>query len=150
MPMLLGVVASGALAFFALIALGPVLVRPVLAAAGWPLRRLGPVGRLAVGGVGGAPRRAAAVSVVVALGVTMIAGVLVGGASARVLADRETASSVPADFELTAGAGPPDRRRPDRAGTRPAGTHQRDALPPAAPACGSARSGSRSTPTTCR
>ncbi|GAB1641024.1 FtsX-like permease family protein [Krasilnikovia sp. MM14-A1259] len=103
--MLLVIVLSGALAFFALIALGPVLMRPVLAAVGLPLRRLGPTGRLAVGGVGGATRRAAAVSVVVALGVTLIAGVVVGGASVRVLADRELASSAPADFELTAGDG---------------------------------------------
>jgi putative ABC transport system permease protein len=101
--MLLTVVVSGALAFFALVALGPVLVRPVLAAVGWPLRRLGPVGRLAVGGVGGAPRRAAAVSVVVALGVTLIAGVVVTGASARVLTERELAATLPADFEVTAG-----------------------------------------------
>ena len=100
-PMLLAVVASGALAFFALIALGPVIVRPVLFVLGAPVRRLGSVGRLAVGGVGGAPRRAAAVSVVVALGVTLIAGVIVVGASVRALADRESASSVPADFELT-------------------------------------------------
>jgi putative ABC transport system permease protein len=106
-PMLLMVVASGALAFFALMALGPVLVRPVLATVGWPLRRFGSVGRLAVGGVGGAPRRAAAVSVVVALGVTLIAGVVVTGASVRILADRELASSAPADFELTANAGEP-------------------------------------------
>jgi putative ABC transport system permease protein len=69
--------------------------------AGWPIRRSGPVGRLAAGGVGGAPRRAAAVSVVVALGVTLTAGVLVGGASIRVLADREAAVSAPADFELS-------------------------------------------------
>ena len=101
-PMLFAVVASGALAFFALMALGPVLVGPLLFAVGWPLRRLGPVGRLAVGGVGGAPRRAAAVSVVVALGVTLIAGVVVTGASVRVLADRELALAAPADFELTA------------------------------------------------
>jgi putative ABC transport system permease protein len=101
-PMLLAVVASGALAFFTLMALGPVLIRPLLAAVGWPLRQAGAVGRLAVGGVGGAPRRAAAVSVVVALGVTLIAGVVVTGASARVLADRQMATSIPADFELTA------------------------------------------------
>ena len=101
-PMLLAVVASGALAFFALIALGPVVVRPVLFVLGWPIRRLGSVGRLAVGGVGGAPRRAAAVSVVVALGVTLIAGVIVAGASVRALVDRESASSVPADFEVSA------------------------------------------------
>ena len=100
---LLAVVASGALAFFALIALGPVVVRPVLALAGWPLRRSGPTGRLAAGGVGGAPRRAAAISVVVALGVTLIAGTLVGGASIRIRADRQAALSSPADYELTSG-----------------------------------------------
>jgi putative ABC transport system permease protein len=100
-PMLFAIVASGAFAFFALVALGPVLVRPVLALLGWPIRRSGPVGRLAAGGVGSAPRRAAAVSVVVALGVTLIAGALVGGASFRVLVDRETAASSPADYELT-------------------------------------------------
>jgi putative ABC transport system permease protein len=100
-PMLFAIVASGAFAFFALVALGPVLVRPVLALLGWPIRRSGPVGRLAAGGVGSAPRRAAAVSVVVALGVTLIAGALVGGASFRVLVDRETAVSSPSDYELT-------------------------------------------------
>ncbi|MBM2620202.1 ABC transporter permease [Actinoplanes sp. LDG1-06] len=97
---LFALVASGAFAFFALVTLGPVLVRPVLALLGWPLRRSSPVGRLAAGGVGAAPRRAAAVSVVVALGVTLIAGTLVGGASLRVLADRELAASVPADYEM--------------------------------------------------
>ncbi|MBU2664238.1 ABC transporter permease [Actinoplanes bogorensis] len=97
---LFALVASGAFAFFALVALGPVLVRPVLGLIGWPLRRSGPVGRLAAGGVGAAPRRAAAVSVVVALGVTLIAGTLVGGASLRVLADRELAASVPSDYEM--------------------------------------------------
>jgi putative ABC transport system permease protein len=100
--MLLAVVGSGALAFFALIALGPALVRPALAVLGWPVRRAGALGRLAAGGVGGAPRRAAAVSVVVALGVTLIAGVLVGGSSLRILADRQAAASAPADYQLTA------------------------------------------------
>jgi putative ABC transport system permease protein len=107
MPMLLGVVVSGGFAYLALITLGPALVRPVLAVTGWPLRRLGPVGRLAIGGVGGSTRRAAAVSVVVALGVTLIAGALVSGASVRTLADRELAASAPADFELTSSEGGP-------------------------------------------
>ena len=101
MPLLMAVVGSSAFAFFALVALGPVLVRPVLAVLGAPIRRSGAVGRLAAGGVGSAPRRAAAVSVVVALGVTLIAGTLVGGASIRVLADREIAVSSPADYEVT-------------------------------------------------
>lgn len=98
-------VASGALAFFALVALGPLLVRPVLAVVGWPLRQLGPLGRMSVGGIGGAPRRAAAVSVVVALGVTLISGVVVGGASLQILADREMALAAPTDFEVTSNGG---------------------------------------------
>ncbi|MEU4623668.1 FtsX-like permease family protein [Actinoplanes sp. NPDC023801] len=103
--MMLSVVGSGFLAFIALIALGPVLVRPILAIAGRPLRMLGPVGRLAVGGVGGSTRRAAAVSVVVALGVTLITGVLVGGDSIRVLANREAVASAPADFQVEGAPG---------------------------------------------
>ncbi|MEU7589236.1 ABC transporter permease [Micromonospora sp. NPDC049230] len=103
-PLLL-LVASGALAFFALVALGPLLVRPVLAVVGWPLRQFGPLGRMSVGGIGGTPRRAAAVSVVVALGVTLISGVLIGGASLQVLADREMALSAPTDFEVTGNGG---------------------------------------------
>lgn len=98
--LLLGVVASVALTFLALIALGPVLVRPLLAVLGVPLRRR-PVGRLAAGGVGGSPRRAAAVSVVVALGVSLVTAALVGGASLSALADRQLAAMVPADYELT-------------------------------------------------
>jgi putative ABC transport system permease protein len=97
---LLVIVLSGALAFLALIALGPLLVRPVLAAAGWPLRRLGPTGTLAVGGIGGAPRRAAAVSVVVALGVTLVSGTIVAMASLQGYVDRHLAVTAPADFNL--------------------------------------------------
>ncbi|MEU5903396.1 ABC transporter permease [Micromonospora sp. NPDC047467] len=104
-PLLL-LVGSGTLAFFALVALGPLLVRPVLAVVGWPLRQLGPLGRMSVGGVGGAPRRAAAVSVVVALGVTLISGVIIGGASLQVLADRELALSAPTDFEVVGNGEP--------------------------------------------
>ncbi|WBB79763.1 ABC transporter permease [Micromonospora sp. WMMD882] len=100
-PLLL-IVVSGTLAYVALVALGPVLVRPALAVVGWPLRRLGPVSRLAVGGVGGAPRRAAAVSVVVALGVTLIAGTLIGAASIRTLVERELAGMAPADLQVVA------------------------------------------------
>ncbi|UUU32301.1 FtsX-like permease family protein [Streptomyces sp. CA-210063] len=94
-------VLSGTLAFLALITLGPLLVRPLLAVAGWPLRRLGPTGTLAVGGIGGAPRRAAAVSVVVALGVTLVSGTLVGIATLRGHMDRELAVQAPADFDMS-------------------------------------------------
>ncbi len=92
-------VASGTATFGALLALGPVIIRPVLRVVAWPLSKFGPVGQLAVGGVGGAPRRAAAVSAVVALGVTLISGVLIGSATIRAMADAELALQFPADIE---------------------------------------------------
>ncbi|MGW5868835.1 FtsX-like permease family protein [Streptomyces sp. NPDC055239] len=93
-------VLSGTLAFSALIALGPLLVRPLLAGAGRPLRRLGPTGKLAVSGIGGAPYRAAAVSMVVALGVTLVSGTLMGIASMRSHEAGRLATQAPADFSL--------------------------------------------------
>ncbi|MEU4624729.1 FtsX-like permease family protein [Actinoplanes sp. NPDC023801] len=99
---LLYLVGVGALAFGALIVLGPLLIRPVLAVAGWPLRRLGATGRLAVSGIGGTPRRAAAVSVVVALGVTMLAGTVVGISSLQLWTDRTMAARTPADLAMIA------------------------------------------------
>jgi putative ABC transport system permease protein len=104
-PVMFGVVLSSTLAFFALVALGPVLLGPVLRLVGWPLRRAGALGRLAVGGVGGAPRRAAAVSVVVALGVAMISGGLVMAESLRRMADRELTAMAPADFRMNPSGG---------------------------------------------
>ncbi len=97
---LLTIVASGTAAFGALLALGPVIVRPLLKVVAWPISKFGPVGRLAVGGVGGAPRRAAAVSAVVALGVTLISGVLIGSATLRAMADSELAMEYPSDIQV--------------------------------------------------
>ncbi|MFY1698345.1 ABC transporter permease [Solwaraspora sp. WMMA2101] len=95
---LLGIVGIGAFAFGALVALGPLLIRPVLAVVGWPLRKLRPVGTLAVSTIGGVPRRAAAVSVVVALGVALVGGAAVGAASLRAFTDQTMAARAPADL----------------------------------------------------
>ncbi|MFF9484013.1 FtsX-like permease family protein [Streptomyces sp. NPDC014676] len=94
------VVLSGGLAFLALIALGPRLVRPVLAAVAVPLRRTGAAGRLAVAGVGGAPGRAASVSVVVALGVCLVGSTLTCLASLHAYERYRQAVEAPADFHL--------------------------------------------------
>ncbi|MER7489011.1 FtsX-like permease family protein [Streptomyces sp. NPDC126497] len=94
------VVLSGGLAFLALIALGPRLVRPVLAAVAVLLRRTGAAGRLAVAGVGGAPGRAAAVSVVVALGVCLVGSTLTCLASLHAHERYRQAVEAPADFHL--------------------------------------------------
>ncbi|AXX31399.1 ABC transporter permease [Actinosynnema pretiosum subsp. pretiosum] len=98
---LVAVAAVAVLLFLALLLLGPLVVRPVLAAVGPAARRLGPVGRLAVSGVGGAPRRAAAVSLVVALGVALVSGALVGRAGLAGYAERELGLSAPADLRVT-------------------------------------------------
>ncbi|GAB7046081.1 FtsX-like permease family protein [Catenuloplanes indicus] len=102
---MLATVAGGTLSFFALIVLGPAILRPVLWLVGQPLRAFGPTGRLAIGGVGGAPKRAAAVSVVVALAVTMIAGALVALSTARAAMDQQLALMAPADLQISAEAG---------------------------------------------
>ncbi|MDG9725854.1 ABC transporter permease [Streptomyces sp. DH41] len=96
------VVLSGGLAFLALIALGPRLVRPVLSAVAVPLRRTGAAGRLAVAGVGGAPGRAASVSVVVALGVCLVGSTLTCLASLSAYERYRQAVAAPADFSLYA------------------------------------------------
>ncbi|MFI6936920.1 FtsX-like permease family protein [Streptomyces sp. NPDC050287] len=97
---MLTTVASAGFAFAALVTLGPLLVRPVLAVAGWPLRRLGSTGRLAVSGVGGTPRRAAGVSVVVALGVALVSGALVSIDSLNGYLAHTSAVEAPADFRV--------------------------------------------------
>ncbi|MFJ2257345.1 FtsX-like permease family protein [Streptomyces sp. NPDC087844] len=96
------VVLSGGLAFLALIAIGPRLVRPVLSAVAVPLRRTGAAGRLAVAGVGGAPGRAASVSVVVALGVCLVGSTLTCLASLNAYERYRQAVEAPADFHLYA------------------------------------------------
>jgi putative ABC transport system permease protein len=103
---------SGALAFGALITLGPALISPVLRLIGVPLRR-STIGSLAVSGVGGAPRRAASVTAVVALGVSLIIATLTGANTLRGLGKAEMASAYPADLEIT---GPVDVRALQAAG----------------------------------
>ncbi|HTI19809.1 MAG TPA: ABC transporter permease, partial [Kutzneria sp.] len=78
----------------------PVLLRPVLRGIGAVLAPLGATVRLAVQGVGGAPRRAAAVSAVVALGTGLLTGVLVGGETVREFNDAQVAAAFPADVEV--------------------------------------------------
>jgi putative ABC transport system permease protein len=98
-------VLSAAATFGALITLGPVVVRPVLSAVSWPMRRASTIGRLAAGGVGGAPRRAAGVAVVVALGVALIVGTVVGTSGFTAYLDGKLATRAPADLLVS---GPDD------------------------------------------
>jgi putative ABC transport system permease protein len=98
--LLLRTTISGALAFGALITLGPALISPVLRLIGVALRR-STIGTLAVSGVGGAPRRAASVTAVVALGVSLVIATLTGANTLQGLGKAEMASACPADLEIT-------------------------------------------------
>ncbi|GAA3594405.1 FtsX-like permease family protein [Kineosporia mesophila] len=95
---LLQIVASGTLAFLAMIALGPLLVRALLGALAPALRLLGTTGELAIEGLRSASRRAAVVTMVVALGVTLVTGTVVAAASARAVVNSGLAMGSPADF----------------------------------------------------
>ncbi|MFC7510707.1 hypothetical protein ACFQV4_06000 [Streptomyces thermocarboxydus] len=75
----------------------------MLSALAVPLRRTGAAGRLAVAGVGGAPGRAASVSVVVALGVCLVGSTLTCLASLDSYERYKRTLEAPADFRLYAG-----------------------------------------------
>ncbi|MEV6715588.1 ABC transporter permease [Lentzea sp. NPDC051208] len=110
--LLLRTTISGALAFGALITLGPVLISPVLRLIGLALRR-STIASLAVSGVGGAPRRAASITAVVALGVSLIIATLTGANTLQGLGKAEMASAYPADLEIV---GPVDAGALEAAG----------------------------------
>lgn len=110
--LLLKTTLSGTLAFLALITLGPALIAPVLKVVSIPLRR-STIGSLAVSGVGGAPRRAASVTAIVALGVSLIIATLTGANTLQGLGKAEMAGAYPADLEFD---GPVDVRQLEDAG----------------------------------
>lgn len=65
---------GSAATFHAVLALGPVLVRPVSRVLAWPMRRLGAAGRLAAANADRNPRRSAATAAALTIGVTLVAG----------------------------------------------------------------------------
>jgi len=60
--------------FHAVLALGPVLVRPITRLIAFPLRRLGSAGRLAAANASRNPRRSASTAAALTIGVTLVAG----------------------------------------------------------------------------
>ena len=68
-------VGLGSVAMFnAVLALGPVLVRPITRLVAFPLRRLGTAGRLAAANADRNPRRSASTAAALTIGVTLVAG----------------------------------------------------------------------------
>ncbi|WP_433276434.1 FtsX-like permease family protein [Pseudonocardia xinjiangensis] len=101
---MLVVAGSGIVAFGALIVIGPVLVRGLVAVAGRPVAAVGGAsGRLAVANAAQVPRRTAATISVLALGVGLTSALLVGVSSVRAGAEQNIAEMFPTDVVVATG-----------------------------------------------
>ncbi|WP_327086941.1 FtsX-like permease family protein [Nonomuraea sp. NBC_01738] len=95
------VVGGGALTFFAVLILGPVLVKPLSALVGWiPGKLFGVPGRLAVDNSGRNPKRAATTTVALTIGVTLMTLISVITASTRVTMAGKLDDQFPVDYML--------------------------------------------------
>ena len=100
-------IAGGAASFTGLLLLGPVVVPALVRLGGIALRPvLGAAGRLAAANAVRNPRRTAATTASLLVGVTLTTAVLTGLASSRLAVDAEMDRSHPLDATLTATASP--------------------------------------------
>lgn len=83
--------------FNAVLALGPVLVRPITRAVAFPLQRLGASGRLAAANASRNPRRSASTAAALTIGVTLVAGASMFAATASASVRDDAADVLIAD-----------------------------------------------------
>lgn len=103
---LLTAMAGGAVFFLGVIAIGPMLMGPLAAFAGWAPRRLfGVPGRLAVDNSRRNPKRAATTTVALTIGVTLMTLISVITASTRETVTGSLDEQFPVDFMITAQSG---------------------------------------------
>ncbi|MEU7887362.1 FtsX-like permease family protein [Microbispora bryophytorum] len=103
---LLAVMAGGVLVFFAVLILGPVIVRPLSGLAGWvPARLFGVPGRLAVGNSRRNPKRAATTTVALTVGVTLMTFMAVLTSTMRTTVSGQLDQQFPADYILSSQTG---------------------------------------------
>ncbi|MEU6410761.1 FtsX-like permease family protein [Microbispora sp. NPDC046933] len=103
---LLTVMAGGVLVFFAVLILGPVIVRPLSGLAGWvPARLFGVPGRLAVDNSRRNPKRAATTTVALTVGVTLMTFMAVLTSTVRTTVNDQLDQQFPADYILSAQTG---------------------------------------------
>ncbi|MFC6082277.1 ABC transporter permease [Sphaerisporangium aureirubrum] len=96
---LLTVMGGGVLTFCAVLILGPVLVRPLSAVAGWlPAKLAGVPGRLAVSNSGRNPKRSATTTVALTIGVTLVTLIAVITATTRATFTAKIDEQFPIDF----------------------------------------------------
>ncbi|KAB8183822.1 ABC transporter permease [Microbispora catharanthi] len=103
---LLAVMAGGVLVFFAVLILGPVIVRPLSGLAGWvPARLFGVPGRLAVDNARRNPKRAATTTVALTVGVTLMTFMAVLTSTVRTTVSGQLDQQFPADYILSSQTG---------------------------------------------
>ncbi|MEO3809735.1 FtsX-like permease family protein [Sphaerisporangium sp. B11E5] len=104
------VMAGGVLTFCAVLILGPVLVRPLSAVAGWLPAKLGGVpGRLAVTNSGRNPKRSATTTVALTIGVTLVTLISVITATVGATFTARIDQQFPVDFMVAAQYSSADR-----------------------------------------
>ncbi|WP_326820499.1 ABC transporter permease [Streptosporangium sp. NBC_01756] len=102
-PALMMVVAGGSLVFLAVLALGPVIVKPLGAFAGWlPARVFGVPGRLAVDNSGRNPKRSATTTVALTVGVTLMTMLAVLTGTIRATYTQKLDEQFPVDYMVQA------------------------------------------------
>lgn len=74
---------GGVAAFVAVLVLGPLVVAPVMAVLGWPLRRIGVTGRMAAANAVRNPKRSAASAAALVVGVMLVSGASMFAATAK-------------------------------------------------------------------
>lgn len=107
-------VAGGTLFFAGVVLLGPVLVPAVLRLVGLVVRRTGPTARIAGDNAVRNPRRTAATTASLLIGVTLTTAVLTGMATARAATDKEMDEQYPLDVTVAAEDGPIGAELADR------------------------------------
>ncbi|MBB4933499.1 putative ABC transport system permease protein [Lipingzhangella halophila] len=97
---LIAVVAAGVVAFAGVVALGPLLVRALVAMARRPMRKLGVVSGLAADNSGRSPKRAATAMIALTVGATLITGYSVISDSTEETLTHELDKRFPVDYEI--------------------------------------------------
>lgn len=98
-------IAGGVGSFAGFLVLGPVVIPAAVRLLGWPLRRTGVPGDLAVGNARRNPRRSAATASALLVGVTLITMMSVGAASAQATEERAMARQFPTDAAVVSDEG---------------------------------------------
>ncbi|MFD0630826.1 ABC transporter permease [Catenulispora yoronensis] len=95
--------------FIGVLALGPVITAPIIRALGWLPSKLGPTARLATANAGRNPRRVAATTAALTIGITLVTMFTVVTASIKASATDSLEQHFPFDYQVVA---EPDRAVP--------------------------------------